>query len=305
MKKQLDEEKLAAAEEVAVEEVVAEEVVEDEVVEDEVAEVAVEEKKKKKKKKKKKTMTVIDDDFTSEEEEVEQKETDAETTGFLPQEEEEEEVEKGEYDTTNPVMEYDNVSEPSTARGKTIIDRRAHVRNSSMDDLALEDDNCEDDNICTGLKDDVFDDDEFQTPIKSYDVEVEKMKKTRLQTELRALSINTTGNLRDLKARLLAATGLDVGYAFDSLESDSNAYPTPAPDFAYETQLTIPTDKKSLRNVFKTRFRHRNMFEAVEVLRHQTACPRSILYRPEELRKIRAQIVSLYDREMRKRKKTA
>mgnify|MGYP006087175441 CR=1 FL=1 len=200
-----------------------------------------------------------------------------ETSGFIPNDLWKEEVANG------------NACESKTAECDV-----------DVNELSQED--VENDNKNNSLKEDIFEDDEFQIPIKSYNIKISKMKKTRVQTELRALEINTTGNSPDLKARLLTATGLDIEYAFD-MDNDSEHYPTPAPDFGYDKHLTIPTDKKSLRAVFKTRFRHRNMWEAVEVLRHHTACPRSILYRPEELKKIREHIVYQYDREMRKRKK--
>ena len=201
-----------------------------------------------------------------------------ETSGFIPED----------------LWKKDVAFEPKTTECE------ANVKKSIIDDLSQKDCENDDKNIC--LKKDIFKDHEFQYPIKCYDIKISKMKKTRVQKELRALEINTTGNSPDLKARLLTATGLDIEYAFD-MEDDSEHYPTPAPDFGYENNLTIPTDKKSLREVFKNRFRHRNMWEAVEVLRHFTSCPRSILYRPEELKKIREHIVYQYNKEMRKRMK--
>ena len=278
----------------------------------------------KKNKKKKKTKKKVDEEHeeykeTDEEYQARMQMYDDETTGFLPQDLWDKEVAKGYasnppveeskegevYDPENPEIDYDNVAKPSTPTGKRIIDRFNRVRNSSIDDLSLEDEGySENDEIRVDLKNDVFDDDDFACPIKSYDIEIKKMKKARLQDELRTLNIKTTGNLRDLKARLSEASGLDIGYAYDSLAKDSESYPTPAPDFAYGANLTIPTTKKDLRRMFKIHgFRFRNVFELVEVVRHNTACPRSILYRSEEIKKMKDYAIYFYDAEMRKKKR--
>jgi hypothetical protein len=238
---------------------------------------------------------------------------DDETTGFLPQDLLEKEVAKG--NASNPPVEeskenhchigfsrsaFDDVPSDDDPPEIDNVSDSSCVRNSSIDDGSSENDD-----ILVDMKNDVFTDDDFACPIKSYDIEIKKMKKVRLQDELRTLKIKTTGNLRDLKARLIEASGLDIGYAYDSIAEDSESYPTPAPDFAYGANLTIPTTKKDLRRMFKCHgFRFRNVFELVEVVRHNTACPRSILYRSEEIKKIRDYAIYFYDAQMRKKNRS-
>ena len=251
---------------------------------------------------------------TEEEYQARMQRYDEETTGFLPQDLWDKAVAAGtateskfseEYDPEHPEIDYDNVSEPSTPTGRRVINKINRVRNSSIDDLSLEEEGWdENDDVREVMKNEIFKDEDFNFPITSYDIPISKMKKSRLQDELRTLNIKTTGNLRDLRARLSEASGLDNGYAYDSLAEDAESYPTPSPDFAYGTNLTIPTTKKDLRKMFKCHgFRFRNMFELVEVVRHNTACPRSILYRTEELKKMRDYAIYFHDSEMRKNKR--